>query len=218
MASLKHAVTIIKAGGVVAYPTESFWALGADATNKRAVGKIFRIKGRSERKPIALIAGNEQQAKKYFYMTKPERILANRHWPGPLTLVLQPKGPTTPNPSSERRGTLAADALLGTTPPAPKHFGAGTPPLKKRGSKGIGVRVPRHAIAAGLACLVGRPITATSANPSGGRPTKSASRVHAWWPDMPVVAGACGRATKPSTVVVAHDRRLTTVRPGAVKI
>ena len=52
---LAEAVGILKRGGVVAYPTETFYGLGADALSKAAVGKIFRIKGRNFRNPIAVI-------------------------------------------------------------------------------------------------------------------------------------------------------------------
>ncbi|MBI4426315.1 MAG: threonylcarbamoyl-AMP synthase [Candidatus Kerfeldbacteria bacterium] len=184
MASLKQAVSIIKAGGVVAYPTESFYALGADATNPAAIARVFRLKGR-DKKPIALVASDEQQVSRFFAADKVEREVARWHWPGALTIVLKPKK------------RLAASAL---------------------GSLRIGVRVPKHKLAAGLARLVGKPITATSANPSGGRPTKSARRVRAWWPNVPVVAGACGRATKPSTVVAVDGGQLITLRAGATKI
>lgn len=204
MINLIEAAAIIRAGGVVAYPTESFYALGADATNARAVRKVFNLKGRGKLKPIALIAGNQRQVERFFTITKAERSLARRYWPGAVTILLRPKK------------VLAADALLGTTP-SRRAKRSGHPSLERRGSNGIGVRVPRHRVAVGLARLVGRPITATSANLSGGRPTKSARRVRAWWPDVPVVAGACGRATKPSTVVMVEGRSLLTIRPGAVK-
>lgn len=197
------ATAALRAGRVVAYPTESFWALGADATNPAAVRRLFELK-RRERKPIALIAGNWQQVEKFFAMTKHERSIARRYWRGALTLVLRP-----------RRG-LAADALLGTTPT--RSFDRATPPHERRGGKGIGVRVPAHGQARKLALGVGAPITATSANISGTAPTKSSAKVKRDFPGILMVSGRCGRQRLPSTVIEVRENRVRTIRRGAVNL
>ncbi len=209
MASLKQAVTIIKVGGVAAYSTESFWALGADATNPRAIRRVFSLK-RRERKPIALIAGNWKQVEKFFTMTKRERSIAQRHWPGALTVLLKPKK------------KIAARALFGTVP---SGHSAGDPSLVKEGmlssprrSLLIGVRVPAHAQARKLALLTGAPITATSANVSGEKPTKSISAVRRTFFGILALSGRCGRIQKPSTVVELSGEAIRVVRTGSVKI
>lgn len=76
---------------IFGYPTESFFALGVPATDAGAIKQLFRIKKREEGKPIALIAANLQQVKKYFVMSKTEMRLAQQHWPGSLTMLLKPK-------------------------------------------------------------------------------------------------------------------------------
>lgn len=91
MASLKEAVNILKRGGLVGYPTESFFALGADATNAHAIRLIYTVKAREIGKPIALIASDLRQVKRFFAMSSTEERLAKRHWPGALTIVLQPR-------------------------------------------------------------------------------------------------------------------------------
>lgn len=91
MASLKEAVKILKRGGLVGYPTESFFALGADATNAKAVRLIFTVKAREKNKPIALIASDLGQVKRFFIMSLAEQRLAKRYWPGALTILLRPK-------------------------------------------------------------------------------------------------------------------------------
>lgn len=82
---------VIKAGGVVAAPTETAYGLIADAFSARAVKKVFLIKGRSRRKPLPLIAASPAMVKKFFFLSKRELSLANKYWPGPLTILLKPK-------------------------------------------------------------------------------------------------------------------------------
>lgn len=209
MASLKQAVRIIKAGGVVVYPTESFWALGTDATNRAAVARVFRLKGRGK-KPIALIAGSMKQVESFFVLTKAERALARKHWPGAMTLLLRPKR------------KIAARALAPTTP---SRRMAGHPSLEKEGTgwgprrfMPIGVRVPGHARARQLALSAGVPITATSANISGHLPTKSAAKVKRQFPDILVMVGRCGRARRPSAVIEIRGQRVQVIRRGTMRI
>ncbi len=168
---------------VFAYPTESFYALGADATDSKAIQELFRVKHREPGKPIALIAADLLQVKQFFFMTKAEERLAEQYWPGPLTILLQPKT------------KIAARAL---------------------GACRIGVRVPRHAGARNLAKNIGAPITATSANISGQAPTKSLHKVKQTFPGILIMAGDCGRATKPSTVISMTKTKLQILRPGAI--
>ncbi len=167
------------------FPTESFFALGVPANNPKAIQALFRIKRRESGKPIALIAANLAQVKKYFYLSTIEERLAKEYWPGSLTILLKPKRP------------IAARAL---------------------GAARIGVRVPAHAGARRLAALAGAPLTATSANISGQPPTKSASTVKQAFPDILVMPGRCGRATKPSTVVEVLRDRIVILRDGAVTL
>src|SRR4030042_159291 len=87
---LSEAVGILKRGGVVAYPTETFYGLGADALNAEAVGKIFQIKGRNFRNPIAVIVDNEREAVPLVEeIPETGRILMQKFWPGPLTLLFR---------------------------------------------------------------------------------------------------------------------------------
>lgn len=85
---LRAASEILKAGGILAYPTETFYGLGVDALNESAVEKIFAIKGRDYAKPLPLIIGNHQ-ALEPLIADVPEAAfrLMERFWPGALTLV-----------------------------------------------------------------------------------------------------------------------------------
>ena len=87
---LMEAVRILLEGGVAAFPTETFYGLGADARNEAAVEKIFRIKGRNFHNPIALIVADEREVVPLVEeIPATAKILMQRFWPGPLTLIFR---------------------------------------------------------------------------------------------------------------------------------
>lgn len=144
--SIEKAITILEAGGVVAFPTETFYGLAADATNEKAVDRIFEIKGRSFNNPIALIISKEDDLDLLTdNISEEAKKLMAAFWPGPLTLVFQA------SPSVSPRLTASTGK--------------------------IGVRISSHPIAHALAAGLGSPITATSANLSGGRECTTAEEV-----------------------------------------
>lgn len=187
----------LREGSIVAYPTESFYALGVDATNPRAIRQLFRVKHREKNKPVALIAGSIKQVEKFFVMSKAERSLARRHWPGALTVLLRPK-------------KFIAGTTLAPTSPYPS--------LGRRGQIKIGVRIPAHPQARALALRLGPPITATSANISGQPPTKSAAKIKRDFPGILIMPGRCGSQTKPSTVAEIMNNKIVIHRQGAVYV
>ncbi len=93
-ARLALAVGILRAGGVVAYPTETFYGLGALASCPGALARLAAAKGRPRGKPLPLIAADTAQVAAVASLTDPlARRLAERFWPGPLTLVLPAAAP-----------------------------------------------------------------------------------------------------------------------------
>ncbi len=88
--SIKKAVEILKAGGVVAYPTETAYALGCDATNERGKKRIFKIKNRPKEKNLPVICATKKMAFDFFKFGKTERKFAKKYWPGALTMILSP--------------------------------------------------------------------------------------------------------------------------------
>jgi len=88
---IPHLCRLLRVGEVVAAPTETAYGLLVDATNARAVRQVVKIKGREQGKPIALVASSLRMVKRYFRMTSSELRLANKFWPGPLTLLLKPR-------------------------------------------------------------------------------------------------------------------------------
>jgi len=100
--TIKKAARIIKSGGLVIYPTETCYGLAADATNARAVRKVFTVKDRPTGKPLPIIVSSARMMEKYGKMTRLVRALAGKFMPGPLTIVTDKKKtvPKILNPDS----------------------------------------------------------------------------------------------------------------------
>jgi len=85
---LERAVKILKNGGLIAYPTETFYGLGVDAKNEKAVERLFTVKGRDFRNPIPVIIGDASDLDQVVTeIPVVGRDLIGRFWPGPLTLI-----------------------------------------------------------------------------------------------------------------------------------
>jgi L-threonylcarbamoyladenylate synthase len=133
----EHSARILSAGGLVAFPTETVYGLGADATNGRAVARLYEAKGRPAFNPlIAHVTGAEAARALGRFDAAAER-LAQAFWPGPLTLVV------------------------------PRLPGCPVSDLATAGLDSIALRVPDHPVAQDLLRAFGRPVVAPSANRSG---------------------------------------------------
>ncbi|MDP3096988.1 MAG: Sua5/YciO/YrdC/YwlC family protein [Syntrophales bacterium] len=94
---LTVAVRILLEGGVAAFPTETFYGLGADARNEAAVEKIFRIKGRNFRNPLSVIVANDREVIPLAEeIPATVKILMQTFWPGPLTLIFRASSSVLP--------------------------------------------------------------------------------------------------------------------------
>jgi L-threonylcarbamoyladenylate synthase len=113
MTDVARAAAIIRGGGLVAFPTETVYGLGADATSSAAVARIFAAKGRPATNPLIVHVTGIAMAKQYAAdWPAAAQILAERFWPGPLTLVLK-KRPTIVDEATAGRDTVGLRA--------PKH-------------------------------------------------------------------------------------------------
>lgn len=97
-AAVRSAAEHLRAGGVVVYPTETFYALGADPRSPEGCAAVFRLKGRDASRQLPWIAADREQVAAACRIPEAAAGLAARHWPGPLTLVLPLRG---------REGTVA---------------------------------------------------------------------------------------------------------------
>jgi L-threonylcarbamoyladenylate synthase len=89
--TIEEAAKILKNGGLVVYPTETCYGIGADATNGNAIKKIYKIKNRDEKKPIGVILSDINMAKKYGEVTGKIGILIKKFMPGPLNIITKKK-------------------------------------------------------------------------------------------------------------------------------
>jgi len=104
-ATLRAAADILRAGGVIALPTETFYGLAAAARDVSAVKRIFELKGRPESKPLLVLVDSLAMAQTVASATPQARDLMARYWPGALTLVL-PALPVVPSVVTAGTGTL----------------------------------------------------------------------------------------------------------------
>jgi L-threonylcarbamoyladenylate synthase len=175
---------VLKAGGVVVYPTETLYGLGANVLDDNAVQRVFEIKSRDRIKPSSIAFRDLEQAGKFLAVTPLAEKLAKKFLPGPLTIVLNSK--------------FEFQEFLG-------------------GIK-VSMRIPDHPIAQALLKRVKFPITATSANLSGGKnPVEAADAVEqiGGSVDMVLDAGKC-KLGKPSTVVDVSEGEINVIREGVI--
>ena len=90
---IEKASTIVRDGGIVVFPTDTVYGIGCDPYNKKSVDKIYQIKGRSKAKPFPVLAYSFEVASKIVEFDNDSKKIANRFWPGPLTMILKLKDP-----------------------------------------------------------------------------------------------------------------------------
>ena len=174
------------AGRLVAFPTETVYGLGADATNAAAVAAIFKAKGRPQFNPLIAHVASLSMAEQLVTFSPVSRRLAERAWPGPLTLVLD-KRPNCP----------VADLAT-----------AGLPTL--------GIRIPDHPVALALLRAIGRPIVAPSANRSGRVSPTTAQHVADDFQNekLTIIDGGPATGGLESTIVRVGPDAIWLLRPG----
>lgn len=103
--ALEQILSFLRAGGVIAFPTDTAYGLGADPFNDAAVRRIFEIKGRAETKPILVLVNSLEMASSIAVLSDRALSLARRFWPGPLTMIL-PALPSVPASVTAGTGTI----------------------------------------------------------------------------------------------------------------
>jgi L-threonylcarbamoyladenylate synthase len=136
-AAVADAARVLAAGGLAAFPTETVYGLGADATNGAAVARLYAAKGRPAFNPLIVHVADVAAAKRLARFDANAARLAKAFWPGPLTLVL------------------------------PKAAGCTVADLATAGLDTIALRVPSHKVARDILAAFGKPVVAPSANRSG---------------------------------------------------
>ena len=88
---IKEAVTILKEGGIVIFPTDTVYGIGCCFDNQRAVGRIYQIKNTPKTQPFPVLVSTTDQLRQYAQVTKQAENLIKKYWPGALTIVLRSK-------------------------------------------------------------------------------------------------------------------------------
>ena len=186
--AIDAAARILGAGGLVAFPTETVYGLGADATNAAVVAKLYAAKGRPAFNPLIAHVGDSAAAHALARFDADAETLAAAFRQGPLTLVL------------------------------PKRAGCAVAELATAGLDTVAVRVPAHPIAQALLARLGRPVAAPSANRSGHVSPTTAAHVLADLADRIdlVLDGGPTSVGLESTILAAAGDGVVLLRPGGV--
>jgi L-threonylcarbamoyladenylate synthase len=190
---LDQAIAILQRGGLIAYPTETFYGVGVKFDMRASLHRLYWLKRRPREKAMPVIIGDIGSLSE---IVSPEWLgsissstqsLMERFWPGPLTLLVPARAGLSEH--------LTAETGM------------------------IAVRIPGESFALRLATRAGFPITATSANISGMPPAESAEMVIQYFEDSLdlLIDGGRTAGTLPSTIVDASGDRIKIVREGIVR-
>jgi L-threonylcarbamoyladenylate synthase len=187
--TIARAAEILRAGGLVVFPTETVYGLGCDAANPRAVARVFEAKGRPRFNPLIAHVSGLAEAERHAALHPKARALADAFWPGPLTLV------------------------------APRRAESGVSELACAGLSTIALRAPAHPMARSLLAAFGGPIAAPSANRSGHVSATTAQHARddlGEVVDLVLDGGPCRLGLESTIVAVDEQGRATLLRPGAI--
>lgn len=186
--TIAKAASLLRAGNLVAFPTETVYGLGADATSDKAVARIFEAKGRPAFNPLIVHVPDMAAAAELVEFSETAHLLADAFWPGALSLVL-PRKQNSPV-------SLLASAGLET----------------------IAIRVPAQATAQAILAAAGMPVAAPSANASGRiSPTRAEHVAESLGDGVSLVVddGPCPVGVE-STVVDCSGETPVILRPGGI--
>ena len=184
---IARAAETLRAGGLVALPTETVYGLAALASEPRAVARIYEAKARPAFNPLIAHVGGVAGAARLARLDERALRLAEAFWPGPLTLVL------------------------------PRRDGAGVADLASAGLTSLAVRAPAHPAFRAVLEACGAPLVAPSANRSGRVSPTTAAHVAAEFGDsIPILDGGPCRAGLESTIVSLTNETPTILRPGPI--
>lgn len=173
-------------GHLIGLPTETVYGLAADATNGRAIAAIFATKSRPDFNPLISHVVDLPMARQLGQFNDMAEKLAAAFWPGPLTLVV----PRTAACPVDRLACAGLDT--------------------------IALRCPAHPVAQQLLHLVGRPLAAPSANPSGRLSPSTAAHVADMLPDIDVLDGGAAQIGLESTIIGCFDAEPVLLRSGGI--
>lgn len=185
---ISTAVASLRNGQLIGLPTETVYGLAADATQDKAVASIFEAKGRPQFNPLIIHSQSVEGLSEYTEFDERAHLLAEKFWPGPLTLVLPKK--------SDSDLSLLVSAGLDT----------------------VAVRIPQHPVALKLLHAYGKPLAAPSANISGQVSPTTAQHVEDAFGNQLgcVLEGGSCQVGLESTIVDLTTDKAVLLRPGGI--
>ncbi|GHA57913.1 threonylcarbamoyl-AMP synthase [Amylibacter ulvae] len=189
--NIYRSAQILADGGIVAFPTETVYGLGADACNDHAVAKVFAAKGRPNFNPLIIHLADLTDVTKYARLNDQAKVLAAAFWPGPLSMVLP----------------LADVSPLSE--------------LVTAGLNTVAIRIPEHPIGHALITAFGGAIAAPSANPSGRISPTSPQHVMdglAGKIDVVLDGGNCQVGLESTIITITHDDQIVLLRAGGISV
>lgn len=187
---ISRAAACLRRGELVAFPTETVYGLGADATSDAAVARVYAVKGRPSNNPLIVHVADPSDLASFVHVTPLAMTLTKAFWPGPLTVVLD----------------RLADGPIASSLSA--------------GLSRLAIRCPAHPVARDLIRKAGVPIAAPSANRSGEVSPTRAEHVQESLGDGPAMildGGLCAEGLE-STVVDASGDQAVLLRPGMITL
>ena len=191
--SISDLVRELKEGKTVVYPTETCYGLGCDATNARAVERVFAIKQRQADKSVLIVVPDREMIREYVRWGPQLETICDRYWPGPLTAVVP----------LNHVGILAPGVI------GPQQT--------------IAFRITSHPLAAAVSRELGRPLVSTSANIAAQDSPYDIEQVLSMFehahvqPDIIIDAGPLPHYL-PSTIVRVMDGRINVIRQGEIRL
>lgn len=184
---IRKVVQAIQKGAITAYPTETFYGLGADVTNDYAIKHLFDLKRRDYGNPIAVIVADHDMLQEVVEeIPDLAHELIERYWPGPLTILF-------------KTNEIISKWLTTNTGK-------------------IGIRISSHPIAAAITKQLGKPLTTTSANPSGFPPSFDVKHLKNYFGEKIdlIVDGGELYPSRGSTVVDVSEEKVVVIREGDI--
>lgn len=184
---IDEAAAVLERGGLVVFPTETVYGIGANALNGKAISRIFEAKGRPQFNPLITHVASVDAAQQLAVFDDRATQIAERFWPGPLTLIL------------------------------PKRSDCPVHDLVTAGLETIAIRIPDHPVALELLEAFGKPVSAPSANISGTISATSPAHVVDGLGDRVdmILAGGKSEVGLESTVLDLSGKEAAILRPGA---
>ena len=192
--TLNKADSILKNGGVVIYPTDTVFGFLADATNKKAVDKIYKIKKRLKSKPLPVFVKDLKMAKELTETNEKQERILRKYWPGKYTFILKR------NVSTGR----------------PRLSEVGPWPVYGVNKKTIAIRIPKYKFLNDLLLKINRPLVQTSVNISSKKPINNISNILTTFGKNKLVGliinGGRAKVVKPSKIFDLTSKHLTKLR------